>query len=231
VAEELADEVGDLPLALEQAAGYIETNGTPPEQYLALFRSAREQLLSEGAVVDHVLLDATWQVSFDQLQHDEPAAVLLLQQAAFLAPEPLPMWIFDELGSALLPEALRQAVAEPVARDRVLGALHRYALARRAADSLQMHRLVQAAVRRSLTPDQREAKQLAALEALRAVLPKAVYGEPESWPRWQNPAARTWQGLPLEQEMRNMRRSGSWHGSDSAMWPRGRGTPCRDLVR
>lgn len=45
-AVELSDELGDLPLALEQAAGYIETNGTPPERYMELFRSAREQLLA-----------------------------------------------------------------------------------------------------------------------------------------------------------------------------------------
>jgi len=88
LAKELADELGDLPLALEQAAGYIESNGTDPQRYLELFRSAREQLLSEGAVPDHVLLDATWQVSLDQLQQDDAAAVQLLRHVAFLAADP-----------------------------------------------------------------------------------------------------------------------------------------------
>ena len=43
--------------------------GRSPSRYLELFRSAREQLLSAGAVPDHVLLDATWQISLDPFSH------------------------------------------------------------------------------------------------------------------------------------------------------------------
>jgi hypothetical protein len=49
VAGELASELGDLPLALEQAAGYIETNGTPPGRYLTLWRAERERLLGSAS--------------------------------------------------------------------------------------------------------------------------------------------------------------------------------------
>ena len=137
-------------------------------------------------MVDHVLPDATWQVSLDQLQHDEPAAARLLQQAAFLAPEPLSMFIFDDNQDLpTLPDALQQALCEPIRRDRTLGALHRYALARRAGDSIQMHRLVQAAVRRLLPEPERLAGQLAALQLLQAALPADIYRQPHPWPRWQ----------------------------------------------
>src|SRR5664280_1308034 len=112
VADELADELGDLPLALEQAAGYIESNGTDPQRYLELFRSAREQLLSEGAVPDHVLLDATWQISLDQLQQDDAAAVQLLRHAAFPQdildqPDAWPRW------RQLLPHVLVACAERP----------------------------------------------------------------------------------------------------------------------
>ena len=142
VADELADELGDLPLALEQAAGYIESNGTDPQRYLELFRSAREQLLSEGAVPDHVLLDATWQISLDQLQQDDAAAVQLLQHVAFLAADPFPVAVLADQEPTILPGPLHEVLADPVRRDRTLGALHRYALVRRDGDSIQMHRLV-----------------------------------------------------------------------------------------
>src|SRR5664280_2702448 len=155
VADELADELGDLPLALEQAAGYIESNGTDPQRYLELFRSAREQLLSEGAVPDHVLLDTTWQISLDQLQQDDAAAVQLLQHVAFLAADPFPVAVLADPEPTILPGPLHEVLADPVRRDRTLGALHRYALVRRDGDSIQMHRLVQAAVRRSLPPPER----------------------------------------------------------------------------
>ena len=186
VADKLAEEMGDLPLALEQAAGYVEANGTDPQVYLQLFRSAREQLLSEGAVSDHVLLDATWQVSLDWLQQTDPAAVQLLQLLAFLAPEPLPVAVLaDQDDPSGLPETLAAALRDPVRRDQAFGALHRYALARRDGDSIQVHRLVQAAVRRALSDDERAAMHAAALHLLQAVLPGDILDRPAGWPIWQ----------------------------------------------
>ena len=47
-AEELAGELGGLPLALEQAAAYIQATGTTLAGYLALFRDRRAELLARG---------------------------------------------------------------------------------------------------------------------------------------------------------------------------------------
>jgi len=185
VADELADELGDLPLALEQAAGYIESNGTDPQRYLELFRSAREQLLSEGAVPDHVLLDTTWQVSLDQLQQDDAAAVQLLRHVAFLAADPFPVAVLADQEPTILPGPLHEVLADPVRRDRTLGALHRYALVRRDGDSIQMHRLVQAVVRRSLPPPERATVEGTVLRLLQAALPVDILHQPDAWPRWR----------------------------------------------
>src|SRR5664280_532873 len=185
VADELADELGDLPLALEQAAGYIESNGTDPQRYLELFRSAREQLLSEGAVPDHVLLDATWQISLDQLQQDDAAAVQLLQHVAFLATDPFAVAVLPHQEPTIRPGPLHEVLADPVRRDRTLGALHRYALVRRDGDSIRMHRLVQAAVRRSLPPPERATVEGTVLRLLQAALPVDILHQPDAWPRWR----------------------------------------------
>src|SRR5664280_2187442 len=185
VADELADELGDLPLALEQAAGYIESNGTDPQRYLELFRSAREQLLSEGAVPDHVLLDAPWQISLDQLQQDDAAAVQLLRHVAFLAADPFPVAVLADQEPTILPGPLHEVLADPVRRDRTLGALHRYALVRRDGDSIRMHRLVQAAVRRSLPPPERATVEGTVLRLLQAALPVDILHQPDAWPRWR----------------------------------------------
>ncbi|MGW5153000.1 tetratricopeptide repeat protein [Rhodococcus koreensis] len=165
-ADKLAGELDDLRLALEQAAGYMEVNGTVPQRYLELFRAMCEELLAEG----------------------DPAAVQLLYRAAFLAPEPLPMALFDRAGEepeqALLPEPLRSTLANPVLREKLLGRLHRYALARRDGDVLVLHRLVQAAIRRSLFPLDLDTVEESVLRLLRAAAPGDL-GTPENWPVWR----------------------------------------------
>ena len=45
---ELAGELGGLPLALEQAAAYIQASGDSLAGYLALFRQRRADLLGRG---------------------------------------------------------------------------------------------------------------------------------------------------------------------------------------
>jgi uncharacterized protein YjeT (DUF2065 family) len=47
-ANALADELGDLPLALEQAGAYIETTGIALTEYQELFQSRRKELWVEG---------------------------------------------------------------------------------------------------------------------------------------------------------------------------------------
>jgi tetratricopeptide (TPR) repeat protein len=168
LADALAEDLGDLPLALEQAAGYIETKGTPPERYLQLLRARREQLLGEGSVADHVLLDATWALSLEQL---DPSAVRLLQAASFLAPEPVPVSLFG--------------VEDELALEDALGHLSEYALVRRSGDALIVHRLVQASVLRSLAPVDRDEMRRAALLMLYAAVPSEVRDEPAAWPPWE----------------------------------------------
>jgi tetratricopeptide (TPR) repeat protein len=183
VAEALADEMGRLPLALEQAAGYMEMNGTPPDAYLNLLRSAQHDLLGQGYVADHVLMDATWNISLQQLQQDDSAAVQLLEHASLLAPEPLPipmLWTGSEPG---LPLALTRDLSDPVRRDHILGILHRYALARRDGDSIQLHRMVQAAVLRAIPEERRANLEAATQLLLLAAIPRETQ-RPEGWPVW-----------------------------------------------
>jgi hypothetical protein len=48
LADQLAAELGDLPLAAAQAAGYLESTGVLPEAYLRRFRTRRDSLLGVG---------------------------------------------------------------------------------------------------------------------------------------------------------------------------------------
>ena len=180
LADNLAAELGDLPLAAAQAAGYLESTGLPPGTYLERFRTRRNTLLAMGEVIGYQgRLDTTWSLSVDQVQQDSPAAVQLLRLVAYLGPEPIPLhWFTDH--PELLDEPLRTAAAEPDQLDDLVGLIVGYSLARRQGDRLHLHRLVQSAIRYHLPPlTQRQIRHqvLALLTATHPGDPQ----DPQSW--------------------------------------------------
>jgi TIR domain len=89
LADKLAAELGDLPLAAAQAAGYLEQTALPPADYLRRFRTRRAGLLARGEVLGYSgRIDTTWALSLERLRDQDLAAVQLLELAAFLAPNP-----------------------------------------------------------------------------------------------------------------------------------------------
>src|SRR5450756_2667946 len=69
----------------------------------------------------------------NQLQQDDAAAVQLLRHVAFLAADPLPVAVLADQEPTILPGPLHEVLADPVRRDRTLGALHRDAPGRSGA--------------------------------------------------------------------------------------------------
>ena len=127
----------------------------------------------------HGRVDTAWALSLERLSGADPAAVQLLELAAFLAPEPVPLSLIHD-HAALLGEPLRTAAADPDALADTLGALVGYSLARRHADGFQVHRLVQAVIRQQLPPDRQHAIAHRAVALLAAASP----GDPENPASW-----------------------------------------------
>ncbi len=152
MADKLAAELGDLPLAAAQAAGYLEQTGLPSSDYLRRLRSHRAGLLADGEVLDYQgRVDTTWEISLERLRAVSPAAVALLEISAFLAPEPIPLSLFTEHPD-LLDEPLRSVADDPDALADAVGAMVGFSLARRSRDGYQVHRLVQAVIRNRMPP-------------------------------------------------------------------------------
>jgi Tetratricopeptide repeat len=90
-AVELARELGGLPLALEQAAAYVQATRGSLAGYLASFRRRRPELLAQGEPTGYRgTVATTWALAFAQLEGSAPAAVGLLRLLAFCAPEGIP---------------------------------------------------------------------------------------------------------------------------------------------
>jgi Tetratricopeptide repeat len=105
--------------------------------------------------------------------------VQLLELAAFLAPEPIPLTLFTG-HPELLAEPLRITATDPDALADTVGTLVAYSLARRSPDGFQIHRLVQAVIRQQLPSEQDQA----AAERVMALLTAASPGDPENPVNW-----------------------------------------------
>ncbi|MEU1257943.1 FxSxx-COOH system tetratricopeptide repeat protein [Streptomyces chartreusis] len=182
VADRIAEHLGDLPLALEQAAGYMDYNQTAPEDYLALVTSRLEDMIALGELPDRptVVVATLWQLGVQRLEIERPQARRLLELCALLAPEPIPLGLFS--GST---EPLIAAAADPVAWDTTVGALAGLGFARRGPSSLLLHRLVQAAIRAAMPDDVRTDARVRLCRALLAAVPHDIHGDPDARSRWQ----------------------------------------------
>jgi tetratricopeptide (TPR) repeat protein len=182
-AGELAEQLGDLPLALEQAAAYLEQTGMPLATYLAAYQRRRQQVLAKGRpVAYHGQVDTTWQLSIDRLA---PAGIELLELCAFLAPEAIPLELFTAAPNRL-PAALATAVAEDgeLGIQEAAGACYRYSLIARDHTGIRVHRLVQQVVRAQLAGQDRRARTATGVELLAAAFPPAnELRDPACWPR------------------------------------------------
>src|ERR1700733_15050339 len=148
----LAEEHGDLPLAIAQAAGFMADTGTPLPQYLDMLRNQAGQLLAQGAPGSYPRsLAAATAVIAVRLSDQDPAAADLANLCAFLAPEPIPDDLFTRAAS-LLPGELAARAANPLAWRQTLAYIAGQSLARVDQRGLQMHRLTQAILRDRLPP-------------------------------------------------------------------------------
>ena len=182
-ADRLADALGDLPLAVAQAAGFIAETGIAAADYLDLLRTRAAELLTEN-VPDFYprSLAAATQLIADRLAADDPAAAELANLCAFLGPEPVPEDLFTSVPGEL-PGELAARAADPLAWRQALAQLARQSLARIDPRGLVMHRLTQAILRDRLTPAQAAAAR-ACTEAILAAADPGDPGNPVTWPRW-----------------------------------------------
>ena len=183
-ADDLADALGDLPLALEQAAAWQRETGMPVPEYLQLLSVRMSELLSESRPADYPRpVAATWGLAFDQLTRQWPAAAELLRLCAFFSPEPIAERLLTAGRLLSLHDQLGQALRDPLEFSRAKREIGRYALARTnpGEKTIQVHRLVQAILRDQLTPEQQAAYRATVHQLMYAADP----GDPDERENWE----------------------------------------------
>ncbi|MEU5853505.1 FxSxx-COOH system tetratricopeptide repeat protein [Saccharopolyspora shandongensis] len=181
-ADRLADELGDLPLALAQAGGTLAETGLSVPEYLRLLASRTNDVLNEKPPSSYpTSLAAAVRVSMERLAADEPAAVALLQVCAMFAPEPIPTgWLSKP---EALPDELAEVAGDPLAFGKLVARIGRIGLARVGNATIRLHRLVRSVIRDQLSADRRNALHTST-EALLAEVDPGSTEDPAAWPEW-----------------------------------------------
>jgi Tfp pilus assembly protein PilF len=175
---ELLKVLGNLPLAITQAAAYIDENNITIEEYL-------EALCSEDSEIQDLLSEdltdlrrdfqsqnsviRTWKVSFDQIRKQKPRAAEILSLMAVLDRQGIPKSLLRRYGE------------RGIEFTTALGTLQAFSLvaAEKGGTSFEIHRLVQISTQRWLELQGETAKwREEALEVLTAEFPSGHY---ETW--------------------------------------------------
>ena len=180
-ADKLAAQLGDLPLALEQAGAYIETTGKPLAEYLALFQRSKAELLGRNRPVNYPdTVATTWEISFREVEKESAAAAGLMNLCAFLAPDDIPLSMLRD-DAEDLPVELSAPVADELKLDDAIAALRRYSLMERSGDSLSVHRLVQLVARERLSEDEQKKWAESAVRVVNEAFPSESF-DVRTWP-------------------------------------------------
>ena len=185
-ADQLAEILGDLPLAVEQASAWRAETGMPAAEYLRLFEEKRAELMTVSPPTHYEQTVATaWNVSLDHVASKNAAALQLLQICAYFASEPIARTLFSGAPVEPIAPDLDRALTDPLRLGRAIREINRYSLAKidHRNNSIQMHRLVQAVLIARMTEEQRARMQHGAHLLLAANAPRDP-ADPEHWTRF-----------------------------------------------
>ena len=184
----LAEELGGLPLALEQAAAYIVHHQMSLSEYLEDWQHEREQVLNwyDGSVTQYpASVAVTWQKTFQQLS---PTAASILRLTAYLAPDPIPSEMFEKEKS-IVEEAIglwcEETGAQPGNQSvkAAIAELAAYSMVTRKGPSLTVHRMVQDVLRSKIPEERRRdwiERSLRLVNDFSPIDPNDV----RTWPNW-----------------------------------------------
>jgi tetratricopeptide (TPR) repeat protein len=182
-AGQLAQELGDLPLALEQAGALQAETGMSVDEYLRLLKEHVARVMEEGKPLEYPLsMTAAWRISVATMTKHLPQAMELLRCCAFFGAEPIPRDVFRH-STHSTETRVSDLVADPILLARAIRELGRFALVRIEGRTIGVHRLVQALLRDALDRDARASYRHDVHVILAASSPR----DPDNnskWPRY-----------------------------------------------
>ena len=167
VAKKLAEKLGGLPLALEQAGAYIKSLRCSLSQYLELYEKQRLRLLNQKKAAhvseydsnERLAVATTWHLNFKHIEQtvdDGKAASRFLNASAFLNPNEIQKDIINVGEPLVEDEEFHECVKTTSRRYHVLMLLTDFSLfTETLSSSLSVHHLVQEVIQESLNEEEK----------------------------------------------------------------------------
>lgn len=178
----LAEQLGHLPLALEQAIAMHEQTGIPLAEYQEALRTRPTMILAEGAPAVYAnSIAGTLSFAFNSVRDVSAGAAYLLQLCSLLSSQPIALPLLTR-GRAAQPEDDTIDLGDDIKLRRAVRDLGRFALVQLdvGRDLLRVHNLVGALIRDAMPEERRAAIERHA----HAVLAASNPGDPDEPVNW-----------------------------------------------
>ena len=188
-ADELAHELGDLPLAVSLTGAWLNETGTRVSELLPRLRSHGAVAIGGGSpIADYPKsLVAVLESSLDAAREQSPAANRLLQLCSCMSGGSIALGLVYSQAMVAMLEEYDSTLTEPNDIARHVQLLNRLALIKldNHAREFQMHNLLQSHIRQQMSKDELDSAKHEVHRLLAANRPRRDADDPDTWPRYR----------------------------------------------
>lgn len=190
-AEQLAEALEDLPLLLDQTAGWLNDSDMSVDEYIELLDGGIDQDVVKVSADFPLAFQTAWSILLNKLRDTVPESVDLLRLCSFFAPGSIPVRVLKEMPPGELPEQLSGLMNDPLLWNKAIGQLRQYSVVRleshesaidetSSGESIYLHRMVHQIVRKDMP--ERDRKRF--IDVVRRALAAADPGRPTDTRLW-----------------------------------------------
>ncbi|MFI9625468.1 FxSxx-COOH system tetratricopeptide repeat protein [Streptomyces sp. NPDC052042] len=190
-ADRLAEALEDLPLLLDQTAGWLNDSDMSVEGYIGLLEGGIDQDVVKISADFPLAFQTAWSILLNKLRETVPESVDLLRLCSFFAPGSIPVRLLREMPPGELPEQLSGLMNDPLLWNRAIAQLRQYSVVRleshetageeaSAGETLYMHRMVHQIIGKDMP--ERDRREF--IDVVRRALAAADPGRPTDTRLW-----------------------------------------------
>ncbi|MER6014682.1 FxSxx-COOH system tetratricopeptide repeat protein [Streptomyces bluensis] len=164
-AHQLAEALEDLPLLLDQTAGWLNDSDLSVRDYIALLEGGIDEDVVKVSGDFPLAFQTAWSILLNKLRETVPESIDLLRLCTFFAPGSIPVRLLKEMPLDELPEQVSGLLNDPLLWNKAINQLRQYSVVRleshelaseeaaSTGETLYLHRMVHQIVRNDM-PDQ-----------------------------------------------------------------------------
>jgi tetratricopeptide (TPR) repeat protein len=191
--DQLAEALEDLPLLLDQTAGWLNDSDLSVDDYIALLEGGIDQDVVKVSADFPLAFQTAWSILLNKLRETVPESVALLRLCTFFAPGFIPVRLLKETPHDDLPEELSGLLDDPLLWNKAINQLRQYSVVRLEShefpadeagpfpgESLYLHRMVHQIVHKDMPDEERREY----IDVVRRALAAADPGRPTDTRNW-----------------------------------------------